>query len=269
MTEEPLGPWPLPSDINDLHNEVVTFAINTAVKAAKNYANGGSSPLASQALQRIHRTSITTHRAVRSLCESGWTPVTPVLLRTLLDLTVSVLAIGLKPADVEVMGFRYMTHELIEKMVDPDTEPLHQAGNALQISFLKSCLSPTDDIRARATIVSYYDIKVPPYWYHPEIPNPGSAIRQRMPHLFDLWKAFCGSTHGSDIGSIIFADNPDNAGIGPEKHPFKTRIATVASSRLLLNLTHGRAQCEGVSDDAEYKRIVNDFIKPQEGKIKK
>lgn len=252
MTNE-LGPWLLPTDLNDLHNEVINFAVNTALKAAKNYAQGGSSPLASKALQRIHRTTIATHRSIRSLCESGWTPVTPVLLRTMLDLTVSVIAVGKEPADAELMGFRYMAHGMIEGMVDKDAQPEHQAGNALQIAILKDCLSPRDESRARATIAAY-EVKVPPYWYHPEVPNPGSAIFQRMPHLFDLWKLFCGSTHGSDIGSVIFADEPDNVGIGPEEHPFKTRIAIVASSRLLLNLSHGRAQCEGVSDDAEYLR---------------
>jgi hypothetical protein len=191
-----------------------------------------------------------------------------VLLRTMLDLLVSVFAMGKEPADAEFMGFRYMAYSLIESMVDEDAHPHHRAGNALQIAFLKSCLSPKDEARARATIASY-EVKVPPYWYHPEVSNPGSTIFQKMPQLFDLWKTLCGSTHGSDIGAVIFADDPNNLGISPEEHPFKTRIVIVATSRLLLEISHARAQCEGVSDDAEYSRIIRDFIKPQEAKTQK
>ena len=268
VTTERFGPWPLPSDLDDLHSEVINFALDFNTKAAKSYAQHDRGPLAYKALQRLHRTGIATHRSIRSLCEAGWRPVTPVLLRTMLDLLVSVFAVGKEPDDAEWMGFRFMAHGMIEGMVDKDAQPHHQAANALQIAILKSCLSPKDDLRAKATIASY-EVKVPSYWYHPEVPNPGSAIFQNMPHLFDLWKCFCGSTHGSDIGAVIFADDPDNLGIGPEEHPFKTRLAIVATSRLLLNISHARAQCEGVSDDAEYLRIGRDLIKPQEARTQK
>jgi hypothetical protein len=77
----------------------------------------------------------------------------------------------------------------------------------------------------------------------------------------------CGSTHGSDIGSLIFSDDPDNLGIGEEEHPLSTRRSIVASSRLLLNISHRRAQYENVADEAEYERIVHDLINPQHAKI--
>ena len=268
MTIELFGPWTLPSDLSDLHSEVITFAVAVNLKVAQSQAQHGRSPLAYKALQRLHRTGIATHRSIRTLCEWGWTPISPVLIRTMLDLLVSVFALGKEPDDAELMGFRYMSHGLIETMVDEDAEPHHRAGNALQIAILKSFLSPKDDVRARTTIAAY-EAKVPPYWYHPEVSGPGATIFQKMPQLFDLWKALCGSTHGSDIGAVIFADNPDNLGISPEEHPFKTRIAIVATSRILLEISHARAQCEGVSDDAEHSRIMRDFIKPQEAKTQK
>jgi hypothetical protein len=267
-SDELLGSWPLPPDLNDLHNEVINLAVTYNLKAAESQARHGRGPLAYKALQRLHRTGIATHRSVRVLCESGWTPVSAVLLRTMLDLLVSVFAIGRKPQDAEWMGFRFMAHAAIEGMNDEHAEPHHQAGQAALIFYQKSLLSAKDDIRARATISSY-EVKVPPYWYWPEVPNPGSTIFQYMPQLFDLWKTLCGSTHGSDIGAVFFADDPNNLGISPEEHPRKTRIAILASSRLLLDISHARAQCEGVADEAEYKRIVRDLIKPQEAKTKK
>jgi|SRR5277367_1245927 len=263
-----LGPWLLPPDLDALHDEVIEFAVTFHTKADIQHAQHRHGPLSYKALQRMHRTAIATHRSVKSLCVAGWTPTTPTLLRTMLDLLVSIVALAEKLPDAEFMGFRFMAHGLIEGIVDPDSQPSHKAANALQMDVLKSFLLPIDLVRANATIASYQK-KVPPFWYWPEISSPGNAIRDKMPRLLDLWKAFCGSTHGSDIGAVIFADDPDNLGINPEENPFKTRIATVTSSRLLLDISHARAQFEGVADEAEYKRIVGDFIKPQEAKTKK
>jgi hypothetical protein len=268
MATRPLGPWPLPQDIDQLHNVVIEFSVVFNTRAAKHHAQHGHGPLAYKALQRLNRTGITTHRSVRSLCEAGWTPTTPTLLRTMLDLLVSIFAVGNEPADAEFMGFRFMAHGLVEMMADPDFDSATKASNAKQVDFLKSLLSRADLVRANDTVASYQK-KVPPYWYNPEISSPGTAIRQKMPVLLDSWKRFCGSTHGSDIGAVLFADDPDNLSIGPEENPRMTRLAIFTSSRLLLDISHIRAHSEGVADDAEYKRIVDDFIKPQEAKMNK
>ena len=71
--------------------------------------------------------------------------MTGVLLRTMLDLTVSVIAVGKEPADAEFMGFRYMGHGMIEGMLDDDAAPELRAHNAWQVLILKSNLSPKDE----------------------------------------------------------------------------------------------------------------------------
>jgi hypothetical protein len=263
---DPKELWPLPPDLDELHIALMNFAFNVNSKIAKRQDTRPSSPLAYKALQRLHRLAISTHRGVRSLCEAGWTPLTPVLLRTMLDVLVSVYAIGKEPADAEFMGFRYMAHGLIEGMVDKNAQPEHQAINALQVAWLKSCLPVADVTRANAKIADYYDVKVPSYWYSPELPAPGVIIFQRMNRIHDLWKGFCGSTHGSDIGAVLFADDPNNLSIVPEEHPRRTRDAIVASSRILLDISHARAQCEDVANDAAYKHIVGTYIRPQQGR---
>jgi len=269
MTTQPSGPpWFLPQDLKELYNVVTEFSVRFNLKAAKNHARHGRGPLAFKALQRLNRTGITTHFSVRTLCESGWTPNTPTLLRTMLDLLVSIFAVGREPNDAEFMGFRFMAHGLVEIIVSPDFDAATKASNQTHVDFLKSMLSPADLVRANATVASYHK-KVPPYWYHPEIAGPGNCIQQNMAVLFDSWKRFCGSTHGSDIGAVLFADDPDNLGIGPEENPYSTRLAIFTSSRLLLDVSHIRAHSEGVADDGEYKRIVQDFVKPQQAKLAK
>lgn len=266
MTTGALGPWLLPTDLEELHDAVIEFAlaVNGRVDAQfeKDMSKG---PLGYKALQRLHRTAIVTHRSVKSLCVAGWTATTPVVMRTLVDILVSVFAIGRNPQDAEFMGFRFMAHGLIEGMCDPDAEPAQQQRDAVLVDVLKSNLAGPDIKRADELIFSYKQ-KIPPFWYWPEIPNPGTTIKQNMNRLWVLWHHFCGSSHGADIGSVLFADNPDSAGINPEENPRKTRMSTIISSRFLLDISHARAQSEGVPDEDEYKRIVKVYIKPQEGR---
>jgi hypothetical protein len=180
------------------------------------------------------------------------------------DLLVSVFALGRKPEDAEFMGFRFMAHSLIEAMYDPDAEPAQQQRDKVMVDLLKSNLS-APDVKRAADLTLAYQQKIPPYWYWPDIPNPGTAIKQNMGRLWTLWHHFCGSSHGADVGSVLFSDNPDGAGINPEENPRRTRSATVISSRFLLDISYARAQCENVADEDEYKRFVREYIKPQEG----
>jgi hypothetical protein len=266
MTSETFGAWALPSDLEELHDVVIEFAlaVNGRVDAQfeKIVTRG---PLGYKALQRLHRTAIVTHRSVKSLCVAGWTATTPIVIRTLVDILVSVFALARNPQDAEFMGFRFMAHGLIEGMYDPDAEPVQQQRDAVLVDLLKSNLPATDLKRADDLILAY-KLKVPGFWYYPEIPNPGTAIRQNMNRLWMLWHTFCGSSHGGDIGSVLFSDNPDGAGINPEENPRKTRMAIIISSRFLLDISHARAQSEGEADEDDYKRVVRDYIKPQEGK---
>jgi hypothetical protein len=266
MADENFGAWALPPDLEALHDAVIEFAlgVNGRVDAQfeKEVFRG---PLGSKALQRFHRTAIVTHRSVKSLCLAGWTAITPGVMRTLVDILVSVFALGRKPEDAELMGFRYMAHGLIEGMYDQDSEPEKRQRDTALVDVLKANLSTTDIKRADDLILAYQQ-KIPPYWYWPDIPNPGTAIKQNMNRIWILWHNFCGTSHGADIGSVLFSDNPDSTGINPEENPRRTRSAIVISSRFLLDISYARAQCENVADEDEYKRFVRDYIKPQEGK---
>jgi hypothetical protein len=266
MADENFGAGALPPDLEALHDAVIEFALRVNgrvdVRFEKDVSKG---PLAYKALQRLHRTAIVTHRSVKSLCVAGWTATTPVVIRSLVDILVSVFALARDPKDAEFMGFRFMAHGLIEAMYDPDAEPAQQQRDKVLVDLLKSNLSGADIKRADDLILAY-EQKTPPFWYWPDIPNPGTAIKQNMNRLRVLWHHFCGSSHGADIGSVLFSDNPNGAGINPGENPRRTRSATVISSRFLLDISHARAQSEGVADEDEYKRFVREYIKPQEGK---
>jgi hypothetical protein len=100
----------------------------------------------------------------------------------------------------------------------------------------------------------------------PQFLSPARILKDLMPGLFEMYRQFSGSTHGSFIGSVLFSDSPDAPSIDPQENPSRTRNAILASSRLLLDLSFARGQFDGIADVAEYKEIVKTHILPQKGK---
>lgn len=256
------GPWTLPEDLAKLHNVIIHYGVQIQKASLAQYEKTGNGPLSHMALSHLHRTAIVNHRATRSLCEAGWTPTTPTMIRTLLDILVSTYAVGSKPENSEYMGFKYLAHSFIEAIVDPDSAPELVAADTSQVDKIKNQLQSADVKRAN-DLITEYKVKTPPYWYWPEFPSPGAVVKQSMPRNWDLWHFFCGSVHGAFIGSLLFSDFPDDAGIDPGENPRKTRSAIVSSSRLLMDISFARGQFEGVTDLSEYTNIVRKYILPQ------
>lgn len=260
------GPWTLPEDLATLHNVVIHYGVHVQKASAAQHEKTGNGPLSHMALSHLHRIAIVNHRATRALCEAGWTPTTPTMIRTLLDILVSAYAVASKPENSEYMGFKYLAHSFIEAIFNPDSAPELVNSDTGEVDKVRNQLQPSDLKRAD-DLIATYKVKTPPYWYWPEFPNPGSVIKQKMARNSDLWHFFCGSTHGALIGSLMFSDFPDDAGIDPEENPRKTRSAIVSSSRLLLDISFARGQFEGVADLREYTEIVRKYILPQQGII--
>ena len=256
------GPWTLPVDLATLHNAVIAYGRHIQKEAEAKQVKMGNPSLSYEAISNLHRTAIVNHRAVRALCEAGWTPTTPTMIRTLLDILVSVFAVAHEAKDSDYMGFKYLAHSYIEGMFDPDLTADRVKENTAEVEKGKRRLKPVDIKRAEALVASYKE-KTPPYWYSPEFPSPGATIKQRMPRNWDVWHYFSGSTHGAFAGSLMFSDFPDDAGIDPEENPRRTRSAIVGSSRLLLDVSFARGQFEGVAGLPEYQKIVKTYILPQ------
>jgi hypothetical protein len=260
------GPWTLPNDLAILHNVIIHYGVCVHAAATAKFEKIANGPLSHLALASLHRAAIVNHRAVRALCETGWTPTTPTMIRPLLDILVSTYVVASQPENSEYMGFKYLGHSFIEVIVDPDSNVEQVKNDTGELDKLIHQL-PAADVKRAEDLITAYKKKVPPYWYWPEIHNPSTAIKQKMPRVWDLWHAFCGSTHGSHIGSLLFSDVPDDPGIDPQEHPRRTRSAIVASSRLLLDISFARGQFEGVVDETEYKHIARSYILPQQGQV--
>jgi hypothetical protein len=91
------GPWTLPEDLATIHNVIIQYGVHIQETSAARHEKTGNGPLSHMALSHLHRIAIVNHRATRSLCEAGWTPTTPTMIRTLLDVLVSTYAVASKP----------------------------------------------------------------------------------------------------------------------------------------------------------------------------
>ena len=105
---------------------------------------------------------IVTHRSIRSLCETGWTQVSPILIRTLLDVLASCYAIVSKYEDAEYMAFKFMCSYLIQAIRDADTsdelrkhdqEQLDKMRQAAERTGHQACRRPYSKLQAATILV--------------------------------------------------------------------------------------------------------------------
>jgi hypothetical protein len=255
--------WPIPKDLATLHDVIIGYAVRIQGIAAEKQEKTSEGPISHSALFSLHRVGIVTHRSIRSLCETGWTPVSPILIRTLLDMLASCYAIVSKYEDAELMAFKFMCSDLIQAIRDPDTSDELRKHTQEQLDKMRQQLKGEDIKRVDEFIA---DFKPLPYWFCPQFLSPGRIFKDLIPRYFDMYRQFSGSTHGSFIGSVLFSDSPDAPSINPQENTTRTRNAIVASSRLLLDISFARGQFDGVADLAEYKGIVKTYILPQRDK---
>ena len=94
-SEENGPPWPISVELQKLHGIVIHYSVEVQEAATRLEANRPH--VSYHALANLHMRAILLHRSIRDLCEAGWTPVTGVLIRTLLDIYVNCLAIAIVP----------------------------------------------------------------------------------------------------------------------------------------------------------------------------
>jgi len=257
------GYWPIPEDLGTLHDVIIGYAVRIQAEAAANQEKTAEGPISHSALFTLHRIGIVTHRSIRSLCETGWTQVSPILIRTLLDVLASCYAIVSKHEDAEFMAFKFMCSYLIQAIRDPDVPDELRKHNQEQLDKMRQQLKGKDIKRVDDLIANFKPLA---YWFCPQFLSPGRIFKDRIPSLFDMYRQFSGSTHGSFIGSVLFSDSPDSPSINPQENPARTRNAIVASSRLLLDISFARGQFDGIAGLAEYRGIIRTYILPQKGK---
>jgi len=243
--------FPLPQRLGSLHNDVIAYASAIQCTIAE---HGGCQSLASEALNVLVYNAVLTHRGVRSLCEEGWTPITPILNRTLLDIFANCIALLNRPDSADYMGFKYISDFYRKWLVEPDiTEPeRREAFDALEALVAK--LSPADQERARTLI---REGRPRTYWFQPEYNTTKELLEFSPEDIYRIYRLLSPITHGGFAARILFKDDPRSEDINPREHPRNTVRSIAASCRLLLEVCHVQDQRDnhGVGEET-YQELL-------------
>jgi hypothetical protein len=243
--------FPLSSELSSLHDDVIQYSSDIHASFDE------KSPLSTYALANIHYTAILCHRGVRTLCEEGWTVLSSVLIRTMLDHIVNCIAITAVPARANFMAFKYFA-PLPMKLATDSVMTATERKDAMEL--LKNFvgrLPAKDQPEAEAFIKNY---KPTAYWYSPEFQRPRDVLKQASVPLASMYSMFSGPAHGGFSLQVLFNDHSAVQDINPREYPQWSKRAIEASSRLLLEI--GRARCvwDDLGHEEEYEQLQQRIV---------
>lgn len=243
--------FPLPADSASIHDDAIAYASTVQNNVA---AQGGCRSLSSEALNVLAFNAILYHRAVRTLCEEGWTPTAPVLNRTLLDILASCVAVTNRPAIADYMGFKYMSHFHRQWLTDAQITPPERAEATTGLDMMMGRLQPADQARAQQLRA---EPRPASYWFKPEYRSIEAIMKLCAFPIYEIYRFYSGAAHGGFAGKFVFDDEPHLEDIGPRQHPRNFPKAIVASTRLLIEVCRVRDHWDnaGAGEDV-YRELV-------------
>ena len=203
--------------------------------------------------RNIH--AVTLHRAILSLCETGWTHVSVLLLRTIMECSANCLAI-INNDLPEYMALKYLYHPYIQILRD-NGYPAEKRKKAK--TDIEKGIGNLKDEAIKQKARRYVDsARLSIFWFMPEEKNISSIINNYgSKELKFVYGAFSMSVHAGHLGMFMLKDDPDDININPSDNPRNAKIALILSCRWLLELLHIRNLHEELGFDSEY----NEFLK--------
>jgi hypothetical protein len=221
-----------------IHQEAADFAVFVNEEIAT--ANGGvlRYPLCGTALYSTAADQLSLHRAIRDLCDHGWAAETLVLVRTMLDIYLSVLVLVERESEADFRGVKY-THGFLKAIyINKNSTPAERANAKEQI--LEVIARAPAGIKEQ--LKSYFFKEtLGAYWYCPDYNRPSDILSKLSTgNMGILYDYFSGAVHGSYMGLRILKDKPDEINPNPRADPRAQNLSLSISTRLLLESTYLR-----------------------------
>lgn len=209
-------------------------------------------------IDKLMADAVTLHRAVLTLCNGGWTHVTPILLRTMIEYIVNCMAI-INHKLPEYMAFKYCYHSSFQISKD-NTFPEYRRRNAKET--IKQWINMLKDKEAKQKAVQYIKSGKPyKFWFFPDEKRVSKIINKYGSEgLKFVYGGLSISTHAGYLGLSLFKDNPDDITINPIVNPIKTKSSLGLSCRLLLELLFIRNDYEKLGHDFEYNKFLERML---------
>jgi hypothetical protein len=230
------------------HNNAIELAVEAARRSAELYAVA-LNDIVRDAIFALSRDAVIIHRAIGDLVVAGWSGPAAALLRTLMDIQVSILAV-VNSANPQLAAFRYfysMYRAFSRDDKHYDSESRRQARETMRSRIVSL---PDAD---KPVALWFLREKDRPYWFAEEFHTPAELIQRfGTADLSDLYRQLSSAAHGGFLGLRLFADNPEDQGVNPQR-PIGNKAVGVAlaSARFLIEVTALRNRCEGLGLETE------------------
>lgn len=210
-------------------------------------------PFAGGAIHCLSQDARVLHRSTRSLCMAGWVASAPLLLRAEFEILTNSAVIWNSGPDIEYMAFKYTHYFLVDTYRDQASskEMRSRAKSELE----KAIVRLPEEVRKKAREFAFH-LKVPAYWYSPEVSGPTDAIKRfARSDVMDLYRSLSSSAHGGYLGLRLFRDDPDAIHAEARADPLAVTRALLGSSLFTIDQAHIRALIDGSICEKEYEEV--------------
>jgi len=244
-------------ELHHLHVEAFKILIRLNSSADEAYQAGEGGPLLHGSLLSMTGDMLCLHRSVWCLCDGGWAFAAPVLLRTMMDLIFSTLAVVFAKNDREFMAFKYMYGFQKEGLASPNAAGSAKEDARADLANAIEQMSADDQTRARA----FLRAKLGRNWYKPEYRNPSDVLEKtgRGQQFKDLYADLSSAAHAGFAGLRGFRDQPGIIDSAPRKDKAAQNRALMLSTRLLLEFAVLRATVEAPAAEHQCRQLISDL----------
>lgn len=249
----------IPEKIIKLHEDLIEFSSKlqeTSANKIDKESHIGANVYT--VFYKLFAYAVTLHRAILSLCEEGWTHISAILLRTIMECSANCLAI-INNEFPEYMAFKYLYHPYLQIYRD-DGYPENKREKA-KID-IEQGIDNLKDETVKQKARNYIDSdRVDIFWFKPEERGISAIINKYgSDELKFVYGTLSMSAHAGHLGMFLYKDNPDDINIDPSENPRNTKIALISSCRWLLELLYIRNVSEELGFDSEYYEFLERIL---------
>lgn len=240
--------------VTRFHGAVLDLAVELN-GVANRLHDGRPNDIVHDAMFVISHDAICVHRAIGRLAASGWPAPGSVLVRTLLDLAVSGIALN-RSRDRTAAAFRFMYSGLRDMSRNLD---FPQAARRHAFSQLRERLRMIKAEKKPEILRAIRD-RSRPYWFAPEWKSPAHVLEDEAhPDLAKLYRVYSAVAHGGYLGMRFFREDPDKLSINPEKVGPRAASLDMTSSRVLLAILGLWTTMEGLGLESKVRALTREI----------
>ena len=233
------------------HDPVIQLALAVQQRSRTKFANAPND-LVRDALFALTHDAICVHRAIGTLVDAGWSGPGAALLRALIDLNVSTLAV-VNSEKPRMAAFRYLYSGLRRCSRNASFSSAQRRPVFAQIR--KRIETLPAELKGEALAVIRERDR--PYWFSEEFRSPTDVLEKfGAPGMVWAYLQVSAAAHGSMMGLRLFRDEPDRIDINPQPVGAKAIALDLSSCRFLTSLLELRDACEKLGMAAEIRAIV-------------